>query len=405
MRNKAFILLFFTLSIFSACRSQSGLIEVECLRGVEIAGNYCYFCPPNGSTVFDGLKIDYGNGRLLYIRKPYVARFRDADSLTVITFDREQRASFRLSQTVYPTMDTLRSIIEACAADPVTPVDTVDCCPTVDTFMVVDGILYFSLSSEDVVYSANICCDTAGGVVSVYRQYFADVTGDTLTVSVHGDTLPGISRHIAVYVEGIRQKEGPPGAGDYQYSDSTIVFNYSLAGEDAWIWFIDRAEGITTYQEFFTDVSADTVLISGSFPADTAQVNVFVEGIRQIQGAPGSGDYRINGNRIDFNYTLSSEDVEVWFIDQTGPLSIFSETFLDATGTTVTVTANGGTIPALNQATLVFVEGLNQQEGSAGDYETSGSNFNFKYTLSSEDVSTHFLIGTTDMGVLGLFQN
>ena len=117
-------------------------------------------------------------------------------------------------------------------------------------------------------------------------------------------------------------------------------------------------------------------------------------------------DYFVNGANIDFTYPLESEDVEVWFVEDTRcNLLIFQQYYNDVNAAEVVLSANGGVFPALRQSIVVWVEGYKQQEGPTGDYEIVGSTVEFKYTLEDEDVEVWFISGLVDVGHLGLFQD
>lgn len=184
--------------------------------------------------------------------------------------------------------------------------------------------------------------------------------------------------------------------------DSVHKVNLSVYRDSA------KASGIAIFREYFANVTDTVVSISvngGLFPDSTQNICVFLEGIKLKEGGYPIGDYRIVGNQVRFNFPLDLEDVEILFAVTTGPIKIFRQYFPDGTGNSFSVTENGGTLPILRQATLVFVEGLKQIEGTAGDYTLAGNVVNFSYQLDGEDVEVLFIIGTNDLGTLGLFLN
>lgn len=383
----------------------------NCLEGDTLINDpYCWFCQPNDTVIFYGLQVVSPNNRVRYIRHPYdvtvptpnfIRIFHDLDSTTVIP----------LLATDFTDKDSAL-IVDSLMGCPTRPLDTICCIDLIDTFRLQGDTLQISLSDEDSIHFVVLDIPAAGGgdcccndcSFAVYREYFSNVTGDSIVVSVNRGRLPPDAGKLWVLREGNKQIEGLDTLGDYTYQDSVIRFGYTLDGEDIEVWFMADTltnNPVDVQRDYFLNTYGTRVTPTEPLPANPFWVKVFVEGEENHYG----NDYQINGAHIDFGYYLDNEDVEVWYIsDVDCDLLIFKEWFPGVNGAAVTLTGNQGTLPALQQSILVFVEGWKQQNGSTGDYEISGSSINFKYTLDNEDVEVWHIIGAVDTGISGLFQ-
>lgn len=387
------------------------LFHFWCSEGDTLLNDpYCHFCPPDQIVEFWGVKIKSPNNRWTYARHPYVPSIRAKDYLN-LTYDVDSTFQVHRLQTQFA--DDTQLWVDSLAGCPTNPEDTIvsgcPTCPVLDTFEIRDGFLYISLTSMDTSWFVDlreVCelCDSSC-IAVVYREYFANVTGDSVIVTVNNGDLPTDAGHLMVYVEGLRQKEGPPGVGDYEVIGSTVYFHYDLEGEDVWVWFFSPESGVSIVRTYHPLITG-TVVSVPVIPDSLAQLQVFVEGIKQQLGPPGLGDYQVSGSDLVFNYSLENEDVETWVMDNECSLLLFEEHISAYTGTVLTVTANNGTLPVLDQAVKIWVEGLAQQDGPGGDYQlTDVDQATMKYPLDAEDVNFWFVIGSADVGFLGLFQN
>lgn len=398
----------FTVSLWGQIDTTYQKFRFDCIEGDTLINDpYCWFCQPNDTVIFYGLRVASPNKRIRYIRHPYdvtvpnqdyIRIFHDLDSTTVIP----------ILATDFTDKDSAL-IVDSLMGCPTRPIDTLCCIDVIDTFRLQGDTLQISLSDEDSLHSVILngltggCCNDCS--FAVYREYFSNVTGDSIIVAVNGGRLPDSPEKLWVLREGNKQIEGVDTLGDYTYQDSIIRFNYWLDGEDIEVWFLADTltnNPVDVTRDYFLNTYGTQVTPSLPLPANPFWVKVFVEGEENHY----PHDYDISGANIDFTYYLENEDVEVWYLsDVDCDLLIFKQWFANVTADSVVVATNGGVMPALAQAVTVWVEGWKQQNGPTGDYEISGANINFSYTLDSEDVEVWYILGAVDTGILGLFQS
>lgn len=407
----ALAIMLFSLCGWSQIDTSYQKFRFDCREGDTLVNDpYCHFCPPLDTTFFYGLRVTSPNNRIRYIRHPYQVNVRNSGNYIWITYDTDSSLVVPVEATYFTDKDSAL-IVDSLMGCPIAPIDTICCEDLIDTFRLHGDTLQISLSDEDSLHSvvlniqatdSDCCCNDCS--FAIYREYFSNVTGDSIVVTVNGGELPSQAEKLWVLREGNKQIEGLDTLGDYTFQDSVISFGYWLDGEDIEVWFMADTltnNPVDVQRDYFLNTYGTRVTPTVALPANPFWVKVFVEGEENHYG----NDYQINGAYIDFNYYLQNEDVEVWYIsDVDCDLLIFKEWFPDADGPSVTVTGNQGNFPALAQAVTVWVEGWKQQDGSTGDYEISGSNINFNYELDGEDVEVWYIIGSVDTGISGLFQ-
>lgn len=334
MRSLA-ITLFFVLTYSLGFSQVDTTIQrkwnLECVEGDTLLNDpYCDFCQVNEPYEFWGVKVTSPNNRLLYIRHPYDVQ-RVGMNYVEIAYDIDN-SFFVDHRTTTFSNDTITLLIDSLESCEMEPVDTVSGCTRIDSFYISGDSICIRLDCDTTLFCQDLSQyrdSLSVGGVTIYREYWQEISTDQIAVTVNGGSLPNATRQISVKVEGQKMKEGPPGVGDYT--------------------------------------------VSSPF--------------------------------INFNYTLEEEDVEVWFIDETGPVEVYREYFVNLSTDNFTVSVNGGVVPVLRQALKIYVEGQKLSEGPLGDYEVSGSTINLKYSLENEDAEAWFIMNTSDVGFLGLFRD
>jgi hypothetical protein len=327
---RIFLTVSFLLLCFIGFSQNQRKFNLRCAEGDTLINDpYCDWCQVGETYYHYGVTIESPSQRFEYIRHPYTARGIN-DRFIEITYDRDSVFLVDKSFTVFE--NTAMKVV----------LDSLNGCPTAPE---VPGT---GCTRIDTMYIAN----------------------DSICIALDCDTT--------LFCQDLSQ-----------YRDSLSV------------------GGVTVYREYWTSLNTDQLAVTvngGSLPTATRQIFVNVEGIKQKEGAAGVGDYTVNGPLIEFNYTLEDEDVEVWFIDETGPVEVYREYFTGLNSSSFSVSVNGGVLPVLNQALKVFIEGQKLSEGPNGDYEITGNSINLKYTLEDEDAEVWFIMNTSDVGFLGLFR-
>lgn len=162
------------------------------------------------------------------------------------------------------------------------------------------------------------------------------------------------------------------------------------------------------FKQTFDGVTGTTVQVTvngGVLSPNVDWLDVYLNGQLVTNGT--GKDYTFSGDTITFEYTLNSERVTVeWlaFAQVDAPdltdadyqfypnLTPFKETFEAVTGTTVTITKNGGVFPSNTDLIGVYLNGQLVTEGAGKDYTVSGSDVIFEYSLNSERVTVKWLM-------------
>ncbi len=133
------------------------------------------------------------------------------------------------------------------------------------------------------------------------------------------------------------------------------------------------------YRQQFTGVLLNTVTVTengGVLPVNAAQISVFVNGAY-------ASDFTVSGSDIEIGFTIEPTDVVTVTFFISDLINAFKQDFTGITGTTVTVTENGGTLPSDTAAITVYLNGQQTNE-----WTKSGSNIVFDYSLFASDLVT-----------------
>jgi len=305
--------------------------SLECVEGDTLLNDpYCDFCQINEPYLFYGIKVTSPNNRFEYIRHPYTIQQVGA-TFVEIGYDQTESFFIDYRKTTFESVG-IKTLLDSLNGCPEPPPPEGGGCTLIDTFYISNDSICIKLDCQEELFCQNLSQyrdSLSVGGVTIFREYWSEISGNQVAVTVNGGLLPGNTNQLSVKVEGQKMKEGPPGVGDYT--------------------------------------------VSGSF--------------------------------INFNYAMEAEDVEAWFIYESGPVEVYREYFTSLSSTSLSVSVNGGVVPVLNQALKVYVEGQKMAEGPAGDYELSGNTVQFKHSLEDEDVEVWFIMNTSDVGFLGLFKN
>jgi len=166
------------------------------------------------------------------------------------------------------------------------------------------------------------------------------------------------------------------GTGNYvTISNSTYITNVQ-----------DGASGggggstVERYKQVFDNVSSSTLTVTangGTLPSNTDQIDVYYNGRLLVEGA--SKDYTVSGSDINLQFTpVGNPTVVVVFI--VTPSDRYKQVFDNVSSSTLTVTANGGTLPSDTDQIDVYYNGRQLVEGASRDYTVSGSDINFTFT-------------------------
>ena len=371
--------------------------EFNCVEGDTLYNDpACYDCEPNTPSIFYGFEVIIPTGRKLLVRHPYQTRVRST-SYVDVTFDGTRSYLFDYRLSAFASAADLKAALDACPNPQAPPCNE---CPKIDTFQLVGSALQISLNTEDSLHTVDLSgvCDfcTNAAIVGVFREYFQAVSIDSVIID-NTDTLPDQEELIAVYVEGVRQRQGE--FADYTISSDTVIkFNYTLSNEDVTIWWLESSSSLAVSRTYLVNSSGST--FAASLPDSISNLLVFVEGIKQEYGQ----DFDTTGNQINFLYNLANEDIEVWYLDNQ-TLLMYQEFFSSVSGTSILITANEGITPIINQATHLWIEGVLQQEGTSGDYTKLGPDITMNYSLINEDAGAWFILNINDNGILGDFRN
>ena len=306
----------------------------RCVEGDTLLNDpACHWCEPDQEFIMYGIEVTSPTSQKKYIRHPYEAYVRN-DRYFGINFSQDSTLFFdttRVDMTEFTTAQLWVDTLNNCPLPPLPDIGL--CCQEVDTFFIQNDSLCISLTSLDTVYCVDLSIyrdSLSVGATTIFREYFSNITGPGVVVGVNGGTLPSELSGVGVFVEGIKQKEGPPGVGDYEITGANVSFNYALDEEDVEvIFFWSTTDAYNIFRQYFADVSAGVVTVTengGVIPVLNQALSVFVEGMKQQEGP--TGDYEIVSNQIVFNYTLDSEDVEVIFIlgiNDLGFLGLFQD--------------------------------------------------------------------------------
>jgi len=133
------------------------------------------------------------------------------------------------------------------------------------------------------------------------------------------------------------------------------------------------------FREPFTNVVDNTVTVTvngGVLPVNVAAISVFVNGAY-------TSNFTVSGSDIEIGFTISPTDVVTVSFFISDSIQPFAQDFTGISGTTVTVTANSGVLPADSAAITVYLNGQQTNE-----WTKSGSNIIFDYSLFPTDVVT-----------------
>jgi hypothetical protein len=133
------------------------------------------------------------------------------------------------------------------------------------------------------------------------------------------------------------------------------------------------------FRQQFTNVVDNTVTVtenSGVLPVNVAQISVFVNGSY-------TSDFTVTGSDIEIGFDIAATDIVTVTFFISDSIAAYAQNFTAISGTTVTVTANGGVLPADSAAITVYLNGQQTNE-----WTKSGSNIIFDYSLFPTDLVT-----------------
>lgn len=144
--------------------------------------------------------------------------------------------------------------------------------------------------------------------------------------------------------------------------------------------------GLQLVRQVFSDHTGPSVTLTengGVFPVDTSEVQVYFNGRLMTENS----DYSISGSNVNFSFDIvkPSEVQLVFFVRAPGIADVLRQVEAAFSGTTLTVTMNGGTIPSDTDQLFVYLNGRLMTENS--DYSISGSNVNFSFDVRNSVVT------------------
>jgi len=354
-----------------------GVFSFECIEGDTLLNDpYCDFCTPGVPYEMWGLKVTSPSGRVAYILHPYSV---EGFGTLYVTIRYDVNSTLFYNWQTQTSFSSQQEMIDSISGCPVRPPDAGGA--RIDTFQLRQDSLFISLEDDNepawhVVFSDFRDSSVYSGAI-LYREYWRDLQGDSIRVTLNDGRLPDSTAIVGVYVEGWRNQEGP--GKDYTVTPDSglIVFDYNLQYEDVEVrWLV--GSGLRFYREIVDSVSGDSVNLP-DWPLDCPTLRVRVEGWQQQEGP--DRDYLHLRDSIFFNYTLDNEDVLLsWILDGT---IVHQELFEDVFGDVLRIDSQG--LPVQCPHIWVYVEGWPQSKNDYWIDRASGV-VRFNYALENEDV-------------------
>lgn len=214
-----------------------------------------------------------------------------------------------------------------------------------------------------------------------YSQTFENVTGNTVELT---GTMSEVATHYMVYVNGVLQDIG------WSLSGNIITFDWTLTNNSVFVKWLLTYEGTSSsccntgsgkaikfYKQTFENVYTNKVQITeggGALPTNTANINLFLDGVMQDIG------YTVQGNYIVFNNDLKGNAVHVqYFVDDP---KVFATTFEAVEGYTITLPTFIAQMATGTNRIMVFVDGIHEDIG----WVISGNTLTFDWELTGNSV-------------------
>jgi len=317
-------------------------LSLDCKNG-EVISFPCCGGSGTGSFVFTGIEVTDDSGNATFLHAPYEVQ---VTSTGVFISDYKRNNFFiPLSEVAFDNIDDLIEYVTECRncncqADPA------------------DGE------------------DSNGGAICFYRQTFQDVNTNVIEVTANQGEMPQGDK-TRVYFNGRLLRNGV----DYQIQGAFITFNFDVVRSNIEVIFLTPCSlAAQEFCQFFVGVNTSTVTVTvnGGMPQDKSEVEVYFNGRLMTEGQ----DFNFSGNDIVFLFDVVDSTISVIWLDRQQSMfdAKYIQTELSHSSQTLTITANGGSMPDNSNQVLVMHNGRLMIENL--DYSLSGNVITFNFTIN-----------------------